>query len=539
MARFDDGSAGDADYGPHRPRLREHPAARSAHRGGRVEGTRRREQRDQRRRRRRSYEPPRPRVDRRRALGVDARGAPADRVRAIDATADALPFDDDSFDAAMASVTIHQWPDPERGLGEMRRVARGPVVILTFTPPAAGTVVAARYVPELFDVEAAACPSSIASPPLWAAPSEVRVVPIPRTASTDSGRRSSPVPSAPWNPRYGGPCRRGASSTRRWSPRYERDSAPILHPVPGTPLGRFPRAGVLRRRPAPGGRPAVTASPPAASRVAALGILDRMPLLRSRRSRGLLAVQAQDFAGAMWSLGCAARVDRRDVEAALATGEIVRSWPMRGTLHFVAPEDLGWMLSLTASAWSARPGVTVRLGLRPPTSCPPRRLRGAHGWGRPHPRRAVARSRRRRGLARRQRGVHILRPVPVGRAGVGSAEGELAAARRVGDGAARSSSATTRSREFALRYFARPRPGHDARLRLVVVAHPRRRARRARRRARRARRARDRRQDATSCAPGLEPPARPCTCSPDSTSSARLPRPQRALAPNTDDDRSG
>ena len=32
----------------------------------------------------------------------------------------------------MATVTIHQWPDADRGLREMRRVARGPVVILTF-----------------------------------------------------------------------------------------------------------------------------------------------------------------------------------------------------------------------------------------------------------------------------------------------------------------------------------------------------------------------------------------------------------------------
>ena len=36
-----------------------------------------------------------------------------------------------------------------------------------------------------------------------------------------------------------------------------------------------------------------------------------------------------------------------DVESALATGEIVRSWPMRGTLHLVAPEDLHWMLQIS------------------------------------------------------------------------------------------------------------------------------------------------------------------------------------------------
>jgi hypothetical protein len=59
-------------------------------------------------------------------------------------------------------------------------------------------------------------------------------------------------------------------------------------------------------------------------------------------------MQAQDFAGAKWSVGLRAPgiTDER-VERALADGEIVRSWPMRGTLHFVAPDDLGWMLALT------------------------------------------------------------------------------------------------------------------------------------------------------------------------------------------------
>jgi hypothetical protein len=65
--------------------------------------------------------------------------------------------------------------------------------------------------------------------------------------------------------------------------------------------------------------------------------------------RHLLAIQAQDFAGAKWGVGCRTRGSTdASVEAALASGSIVRSWPMRGTLHLVPPEDLGWMLSLTA-----------------------------------------------------------------------------------------------------------------------------------------------------------------------------------------------
>lgn len=64
--------------------------------------------------------------------------------------------------------------------------------------------------------------------------------------------------------------------------------------------------------------------------------------------RGMLALQGQDYLGALWSVGLRTRAaTEADVEAAQASGEIVRSWPLRGTLHLVAAEDLGWMLSLT------------------------------------------------------------------------------------------------------------------------------------------------------------------------------------------------
>lgn len=57
---------------------------------------------------------------------------PPEAAPAIEATAEALPLDDDSVDAAMACVTIHHWPARAQGLAEMRRVARGPVVVFTF-----------------------------------------------------------------------------------------------------------------------------------------------------------------------------------------------------------------------------------------------------------------------------------------------------------------------------------------------------------------------------------------------------------------------
>jgi hypothetical protein len=58
---------------------------------------------------------------------------PADRP-AIRGVAEALPLDDKSVDAAMASMTVHQWSDPAKGVAELRRVSRGPVVILSPDP---------------------------------------------------------------------------------------------------------------------------------------------------------------------------------------------------------------------------------------------------------------------------------------------------------------------------------------------------------------------------------------------------------------------
>ncbi|HEX8104903.1 MAG TPA: methyltransferase domain-containing protein [Solirubrobacteraceae bacterium] len=57
---------------------------------------------------------------------------PPGAAPAIDARAEALPLDDGAVDAAMACVTIHHWEPPEAGLRELRRVARGPVVVFTF-----------------------------------------------------------------------------------------------------------------------------------------------------------------------------------------------------------------------------------------------------------------------------------------------------------------------------------------------------------------------------------------------------------------------
>jgi Winged helix DNA-binding domain len=63
--------------------------------------------------------------------------------------------------------------------------------------------------------------------------------------------------------------------------------------------------------------------------------------------RRLTAVQAQDLPGALTSVALRThRGTRAAVTAALDAGEVVRSWPMRGTLHLTAAEDLPWMLEL-------------------------------------------------------------------------------------------------------------------------------------------------------------------------------------------------
>jgi hypothetical protein len=65
--------------------------------------------------------------------------------------------------------------------------------------------------------------------------------------------------------------------------------------------------------------------------------------------RWMTATQAQDYASAVLAIALRTQSrSRSDVHAALDNGSVVRSWPMRGTLHFVAAEDLSWMLALTA-----------------------------------------------------------------------------------------------------------------------------------------------------------------------------------------------
>jgi hypothetical protein len=78
---------------------------------------------------------------------------PAHLARAIHGVAEHLPLDDQSMDAAMALITVHQWRDLHRGLQELRRVTCGPIAILTFDGDALDRFWLSHYAPELVLVE--------------------------------------------------------------------------------------------------------------------------------------------------------------------------------------------------------------------------------------------------------------------------------------------------------------------------------------------------------------------------------------------------
>lgn len=104
---------------------------------------------------------------------------PAHLAPAIDAVAEDLPLDDDSVDASMAVVTVHQWSEWARGLAEVRRVTRRPVVLLTFDREALHRFWLAAYVPELIESERRRFPSIAAVRAAIGERTEVRPVPVP------------------------------------------------------------------------------------------------------------------------------------------------------------------------------------------------------------------------------------------------------------------------------------------------------------------------------------------------------------------------
>lgn len=106
---------------------------------------------------------------------IRQRGASAAPV--VRGFAEDLPFGDKSFDASMAILTVHHWTDKEKGLNEMRRVTRGPVVVLTFDPSHRGFWLA-DYIPELVALDEGQMPR-MTDYGTWLGPVEIKTVPIP------------------------------------------------------------------------------------------------------------------------------------------------------------------------------------------------------------------------------------------------------------------------------------------------------------------------------------------------------------------------
>jgi SAM-dependent methyltransferase len=106
-----------------------------------------------------SYEPPDREVTAVEPSAVMIAQRPPDAAPAVQAVAEALPFEDGSFDAAMAVLTLHHWSDWRAGIEELRRVARR-VVVFSWDPSFAGRLwIGAEYFPQLIDEDIAHFPS--------------------------------------------------------------------------------------------------------------------------------------------------------------------------------------------------------------------------------------------------------------------------------------------------------------------------------------------------------------------------------------------
>lgn len=125
---------------------------------------------------------------------------PAHLTSAIDATAEQLPFDDDAFDAALASFTVHQWGDLAAGLREVRRVTRGPVVVLTCDPGSLDRFWLADYAPEVIATEASRYPAIASIGAGLGGTVDVQSIPIPLDCTDGFGEAYYGRPEALLDP---------------------------------------------------------------------------------------------------------------------------------------------------------------------------------------------------------------------------------------------------------------------------------------------------------------------------------------------------
>ena len=107
---------------------------------------------------------------------------PAGAAPCLQGTAEALPLESRSTDAAMAILSVHHWTDLARGLGEMARVARKRVVLLTWVPDAAPFWLTEDYFPEIIEDDRKVFPNPAALTALvkrTIGPANITVLPIP------------------------------------------------------------------------------------------------------------------------------------------------------------------------------------------------------------------------------------------------------------------------------------------------------------------------------------------------------------------------
>ena len=106
---------------------------------------------------------------------------PAGSAPVVQASAVSLPFVNDSFDAGLAILTVHHWPDQARGLRELRRVSRHRIVVVTWDPASPGFWLT-DYFPEILDIDRPLFPT-IGDFEHALGPVTVETIPIPHDCS--------------------------------------------------------------------------------------------------------------------------------------------------------------------------------------------------------------------------------------------------------------------------------------------------------------------------------------------------------------------
>jgi SAM-dependent methyltransferase len=125
-----------------------------------------------------NYEPPDRKVTAVEPSEVMIAQRAPDTAPVVQAGAEDLPFEDDSFDAAMAVLTLHHWSDWRAGCAELRRVARDRVVVFSWDPTYRGRMwLSAEYFPTLSWQDVREFPTLQAQ--VAALEATVEVVPVP------------------------------------------------------------------------------------------------------------------------------------------------------------------------------------------------------------------------------------------------------------------------------------------------------------------------------------------------------------------------